>query len=990
MNLSPDFLAELRRSVDGEVRADLAARILYSTDASIYEIPPLGVVFPRTRDDLHAVVSVASKHNVPILARGSGTSLAGQAIGPALIVDCSRWLNRIVQIDPEARTAVVEPGVLLSNLNRALEPHGLQFGPDPASAERATIGGVIGNNATGAHSICYGMTADHLEQADVILSDGSQATLGEVDAAVQGSGPIAHGSLAAQIVEVARGVAGETAEAIRTGYPRTWRNSAGYRLNYIVPWSASRPPEWSGERYPPVAEGKLNMASVLAGSEGTLAVIQAATLRLVRKPKCSVLAILEFESNSAACDAVPALLSEHPSAIELIPRLLIRLASARPGYASQLGWARGDPAALLAVEFSGDSPRELVGKARQVAPGGLIAESLEDQANIWAIRRLGLGILDSRPAAARPIAFIEDCAIPVESLGRFVREVEGILRAPDVEAGFYAHASAGCLHIRPILDLRRPEGRQSLRAIATATVEVALSLGGSMSSEHGDGIARGEWLKRTYGPELILAMRRLKQIADPRGLLNPEKMLDAPPMDTHLRAWMLSPQTGGARSRPFAGIEQCNGQGLCRKETGLMCPSFQATRDEMHSTRGRANLLRALMLGAAVPGARGAGTEPLAAAAKEALDLCLGCQGCRAECPSGVNMPKFKAEFENEYFRTHPRPIRDLLLGYLHLTAPALATLAPVVRAVWQRRALRRLAAKATGLTSERELPRFSRAKRIQERGGRSGAQPPDVIFLSDAFGRYGDPGPEADGAAALQALGLRVAFLPATGTGAALMAKSLVEPARRHARAVLRSLERLDPAGSAAIVGVEPAEVYALRHDYADWLPELADLIGKRAPSVWLIEEYLVRHAGNLEARLPAQTEKTRIEVAEPVYFHPHCHQRSQAPAADGLPYGVEATREVLNRCGYDVRVTDAGCCGMAGTFGFEAEHYELSMKVGEMTLFPAIRKLTPDGRLAHRAAGVAQTFAATGAACRMHILHGTGVQAVHPISLVRRRLGA
>jgi FAD/FMN-containing dehydrogenase len=608
MSLSPDFISELRKHFTGDIRTDAATRILYSTDASIYQIEPLGVAIPKTQDDLIAAVELAAKYKVPILPRGSGSSLAGQAVGQALILDCSRYLDKILAIDPQARTAKVEPGVILATLNRAAAKHGLTFGPDPASAERATMGGIIANNATGAHSIMYGMAADHILASDVILSDGSLAILGEMP--INDIGYSESDSRISNIVSAALNIREKYAETIKANWPRAWRNSAGYRLNYLLPWSASKPPQWVGA-YPyhlqpfdklRASPSTFNLSTLLAGSEGTLAVMRTLTVNLVPKPKHTILGVLSYESIVAACEAVPALLEHGPSAVELIPQMLIRLAHSVPAYASQLGFVQGDPPALLVVEFSGDDPVLLQEKARALRPDVNIAESAEAQANVWHVRHVGLGIVDSRPTLARPLAFIEDCAIPVERLGEFVREVERILSAHGTEAAFYAHASAGTLHIRPILNLKTDEGVNSLRSIAEQVLALTLRVGGAMSSEHGDGLVRAEWLTRTYGTELVEAFKTLKHAADPDALLNPKKLTDAPPMDTHLRytpayrtqTWKPALDFSHQGGLTLA-IEQCNGQGVCRKFDGVMCPSFQATREEQNSTRGRANLLRALI-----------------------------------------------------------------------------------------------------------------------------------------------------------------------------------------------------------------------------------------------------------------------------------------------------------------------------------------------------------------------------------------------------------
>src|SRR5690349_14077715 len=716
MSLPLDYINELQRDFRGEIRTDLASRILYSTDASIYQMEPLGVVIPRTQEDLHAAVELAAKHALPILARGAGTSLAGQAIGNALILDCSRWLDSIVEVNPEAQTATVEPGVILSKLNAEAAKHGLMFGPDPASAERATMAGVMANNATGAHSLSYGMTADHLISADVITSDGSLATLGERSTLDT--------PLLANLHSTALAIRENYVDTITQNWPRTWRNSAGYRLNYLLPWSPSAPSQWIGRSYPAnLTPDMLNLAPLLAGSEGTLAVIRRATVHLVPKPKHTILAVLAYQSSADACDDVPRLLAHRPSAVELVPRMIIRLARGVPEYARQMGWVVGDPAALLVVEFSGDEPSALRAAAHKIGDVLTIAESKEDQARVWNVRKVGLGLLDSRPQSARPVAFIEDCAIPVQRLGEFVREVERILSAHETEGGIYAHASAGCLHIRPILNLKTARGVNDLRAISEAVLALTLKLGGAMSSEHGDGLARSEFLAQTYGPELMDAMRLLKRAADPHNILNPGKIVDAPAMDGNLRygtgyqvqVWpsnLSFVENGGMD----LAIEQCNGQGVCRKDTGVMCPSFQATREEMHSTRGRANLLRSMI---SRPRAGNDSVSSIAyglasfdphkvEAAAAALDLCLACKGCKAECPSGVDMAKLKFAFQSEYYRTHRRHLRDYVFGYFHVSAGLAASVAPVTNALMGITGIKNLVARILGITAQRPFPKFA------------------------------------------------------------------------------------------------------------------------------------------------------------------------------------------------------------------------------------------------------------------------------------------
>lgn len=984
MTLPPDFLHELQKRISGEIRVDRVARILYSTDASIYQMEPLGVVLPRHQEDLHAVLELAAQYRVPVLPRGSGSSLAGQAIGPALILDLSRHLDRIVEINPEARTATVEPGVILAALNRAAARHGLQFGPDPASAERATLGGVIGNNATGAHSILYGMTADHLLSAEVILSDGSLATWGEVPLSALLPPPETQHTRFLHAVFTIRE---RYAEAIRAHWPRSWRNSAGYRLNYLLPWSPSAPPLWDAPSalyraatQPGQTPGTLNLAALLAGSEGTLAVIRRVTLNLVSKPRHTVLALLQYESIPAACDDIPRLLAHRPSAIELVPQLLLRLARGVPAYAAQMDFVEGDPAALLIVEFSGDDPAALERRARQIAPNVRIALDSQAQARIWNVRKVGLGIFDSRPAAARPVAFIEDCAIPVEHLGEFVREVERILAEHGTTSAIYAHASAGCLHIRPLLDLRTVPGVRALRSISQQVLALTLRLGGSMSSEHGDGLARSEWLRQTYGDTLMEAFTALKQAADPHNLLNPGKIVSAPPMDTHLRydegyrasAWQPVLHFEGGLT---TAIEQCNGQGVCRKQGGVMCPSFQATREEMHSTRGRANLLRALITAPATVDARSFNQQ----AVRQALDLCLACKGCKSECPSSVDMAKLKYEFQHHYYQTHRRPLRDYLFAFIHQIAPLGAPFAPLVNLVsgwsWIRRSMRWF-----GITEHRPLPRFGRA-RTQPRFSLSPRE--QVLYLPDTFTRYFEPEIESAALCVLADLEISPLPLPLTGAGRTLLSKGFLKAARRHAETLLDAIRRLDPRGALPVIGLEPSELYTLRDELPDLLPARRAEAQALAARAFLIDEYLLRPCP--QTGTPRFTPLLRwlepptlTAPADDIVLHGHCYQKAQPPAADGYPVGQEATAALLRALGFHVEIIPSGCCGMAGAFGYEAEHYELSQRVGELVLLPAVRQARAEGK----------RVVAVGTSCRSQIQDGAQTAALHPIQLVAERL--
>ncbi|MCS6992336.1 MAG: FAD-binding protein [Anaerolineales bacterium] len=984
MSLPPDFLSELQKHFHGEIRLDRVSRILYSTDASIYQMEPLGVVIPRHQEDLHAVVELAARYRVPVLPRGSGSSLAGQAVGRALILDVSRYLDHILEINPETRTATVEPGVILAALNRAAARHGLQFGPDPASAERATIGGVVGNNATGAHSILYGMTADHLLSAEVILADGSLATWGEIPLTLPPVSPSTH---QAQFVRTLLTLRQTHAEAIRTRWPHSWRNSAGYRLNYLLPWSPSAPPLWEAPSalYAPQSHAKvpdtINLAPLLAGSEGTLAVIRRVTLNLVPRPRHTVLALLQYESIPAACDDVPRLLQHHPSAVELVPQLLIRLARGVPAYAAQMDFVEGDPAALLIVEFSGEDPVELERRARQISADASIAVAPQAQTRIWNVRKVGLGIFDSRPAAARPVAFIEDCAIPVEHLGDFVREVERILAEHATTSAIYAHASAGCLHIRPLLDLRTGPGVRALRSIAEQVLALTLRLGGSMSSEHGDGLARSEWLRATYGDDILQAFAALKHAADPYNLLNPGKIVSPPPMDTHLRYRQAAqPSTWSPVLHFEAGlataIEQCNGQGVCRKQGGIMCPSFQATREEMHSTRGRANLLRALILAAPTLSQQSSPSDSFVEidAVKQALDLCLACKGCKAECPSGVDMAKLKYEFQNHYYSTRRRPLRDYLFAYINQIAPLGVPFAPLINRVARWQWFRRLTA-CFGITEHRPLPRFGKRSTWPRV---SPAARERVLYLPDTFTRFFEPEVEAAALRVLAALEIAPLSLPILGAGRTLLSKGFLEPARLHAETLLEAIRRLDPRGELPVIGLEPSEIYTLRDELRDLLPARRLEAEALAARACMIDEYLVRPGASTGAPRVTALPLSSARPTASVLLHGHCYQKAQPPAADGYPVGQEATAALLRAIGYQVEIVPSGCCGMAGAFGYESEHYELSRQVGELVLLPAVRQAKTEDR----------RIVAAGTSCRSQIHDGAQTTALHPIQLVAERL--
>ena len=975
--LLTQFAADVRKQGLGELRLDAASRHLYSTDASIYQIEPLGVAIPHHEDDLVGLVALAVAYGVPVIPRGSGTSLAGQTIGPAVIIDFSRHLNQILEINSEERSAWVQPGLVLNTLNQRLDRQQLMYGPDPASSDRATFGGMLGNNSTGAHSISYGMTSDNVLALDVLLADGSQAHLESLK--MQGALSRAEAdTLEGSIYREALQIREQHAESIKQNWPRTWRRASGYSLNYLLPWSASRPPMWAhsgaGAQYPPIDAGSLNLAPLLVGSEGSLAVYKRIQVRLVPKPAFTVLGVLSYPSIAEACDAAPGLLKLEPSAIELIPQAMVRLARSVPAYARRLSFVQGDPEAILIIEFSGNTQAEAESKLRLLGAGAVLALTPAEQEQVWAVRKVGLGLLMSRPGDAKPLPFIEDVAVPVERLGEFVREFQAILEANGTGGDFYAHASAGCLHVRPLINLKTIRGIEQMRAITQGVMAVAKRLGGAMSGEHGDGLSHGEWLEETFGPDLNNAFRGLKLAADPKGRLNPGKVLTPQPMHLNLRygptyraePWL--PILDFSNQGGLGGaIEMCNGAGVCRKDGGVMCPSFQATREEMHSTRGRANLLRAL-ISTGLP--KGADAEK---AAHSALDLCLECKGCKAECPSGVDVAKLKYEFLHSYYKHHRRPLRDYLFAYIGGLGRLAQPVAPLINLVLQSRVGKLTGERLVGLSAKRGLPPFI----WQSARWRRSLAEANVLLLRDAFTELFYPKLARAAIRVLQAAGLTPYMLPTVGAGRTLISKGFLSQAKRHAQRVVGEIEKLDPEGRLPILGIEPSEIYTLRDEYLALLPEIPG-VRALAQRVFMVDEFLIRRPDY--GQTPIET--LRAGLAAPghdrgVLLHGHCYQKTQPPADDGLPSGQQASLALLKALDYEVELVDSGCCGMAGSFGYESEHYELSMQIGELALFPAVR-----------AAAEGQQVLASGVSCRAQIASGTGRVAKHPIELIAERL--
>ncbi len=981
-----DFEAALRRRVKGDVRFDPYSRALYSTDASSYQIEPLGVVLPRDLDDVYAAVETAVDFGVPVLARGGGSSLAGQAVGRALIIDFSRHLDRILEVNSEEAWVRVQPGVVCDQLNAALKPYGLWLGTDPASSNRATLGGMINNNSTGAHSVLYGMTADHLLSADVILSDKSAVRLSELsDQELEQKKRLSspEGQIYRSVYDLVR----RHEPTIRERYPRTWRRASGYSLNYLLDYAPSQPAGWyqHPDPYPP--RSGFNLARMLAGSEGTLAVLTEARVRLMPRPKMTALDIVHFPSVKAAAAATPAILERRPSAVELVDRSMLDLTRGIPAYARMLTFVQGQPEAILIVEFYGESQLELVGKLEgleaHLRQGGhaetfVRAVTPEEQANVWGVRKVGLGLLMAVKGDSKPLAFMEDVAVPVDRLAEYVGRVQEVFEEFQVNSSYYAHASAGCLHIRPLINLKTSDGVARMRAVAEAVLEVVTSMGGAMSGEHGDGLSRSEWNARLYGRELYQAFRELKGLFDPRGLLNPGKVVDPPRMDHNLRygpeyrtlavPTVLDFSADGGFAR---AVEQCNGAGVCRKDGGVMCPSFQATREEEHSTRGRANALRAALSGLLPAEAL---TEPRMHAV---LDLCLECKACKAECPSGVDMAKIKYEFLHQYQQKHGVPLRSRFFANINRISQFAYRLSLIANPLMRSRVGRWAGEKLLGISRHRTLPSFARRtfrqwyreyrKAYCARDCVTVARAPGpirkVVLFVDTFTDYNHPEAGIAAVRVLEAAGFEVLCAPHSCCGRPMISKGLLEQARDSARRNVQALAEFAEAGI-PIVGLEPSCLLTLRDEYLDLLPAngRARAVASQAK---MMDEFLgeLSERGELELKFRRDGEKQ-------VLFHGHCYQKALT--------GTAPLKKMLSLPGWDVKEINSGCCGMAGSWGYEAEHYRLSQQIGELQLFPAVRE----------GAGRGAEIATAGVSCRHQIAGATGVWPKHPIELLAEAL--
>lgn len=976
----------LRAAIRGEVRFDRLSRTIYSTDASLYEIVPAGVVLPRDVDDVVNVVRVCGEHRVPLVPRGAGTGIAGGAVGWGVQVDFSRYMNRIGPIDVERRTVAVGPGVVLDDLNAAAGRHGLQFAPDVAPSNRATLGGMIANNSCGSHSVLYGRTADHIAALTVVLADGSVATWphlpfadlpgaaaradveadGRVDLQRDGAGGQRAGAISAALERIAR----EYRADVLARYPRVLRRNGGYALDRLC------------------MSGAPNPATVVIGSEGTLALVVEAVLRLTPLPRFKALLVSHFDSVLDAIGATPRVLRHRPAAVELVDHIILAAGSLQMPAATRDAFLVGAPAAILVTELFDDDEGALRDRLAELdadlrgagigQPARQITEPAVQQA-VWALRNKGFGLLTSRPGPRQPHEFIEDAAVEPGRLRDYIAELDAMLAAEGVsEVAHYAHASVGVIHVRPSLNLHEPADVARMRRIAEKTTGLVLKYGGAMTGEHGDGIVRSEWLERMYGPRIVAAFGEIKRAFDPDNLFNPRKIVDPLPMDERLR---YRPRAAGSHpagapggpSRPLrlhfdygghgdmgglAGM--CSGVGQCRQKlVGTMCPSYMATLDEQHTTRARANALRAALDGGGL--IRGLDDPAL----DDVMDLCLSCKACKTECPTGVDMAKLKAEWlaHRNAARGVPRSARFLANA---ARWAALGSAWPwLANAVGQSRWVRAALERRFGLDRRVPPPRF--ASRTFRRWFESRRRPPRrgargrVIYFVDTWMDAYWPEVGIASVRLLEAAGFEVLVPRLACCGRPLISKGLLGEAAALLRANVEALEGA-ARGGAWIAGSEPSCILTLADEGPQLVgTEAARRVAGRVRTVEaLLSEVLREDRGAIVFRGVGD---------ERIVFHGHCHQKALV--------GTSAALELLRAApGVEAGEINSGCCGMAGSFGHEAAHYEVARAVGEQRLFPAIR-----------ARGDA-TVAVCGFSCREQIGHHTGVRALHVLELAAMRL--
>jgi FAD/FMN-containing dehydrogenase/Fe-S oxidoreductase len=954
--------ARLTREIRGDVLFDAFTRGRYSTDASIYQIEPLGVVVAKDKDDIAAAIQIAREEGVPVLPRGGGTSQCGQTVNRALVVECSKYMQGVGEVDTGARRVKVQPGVVMERLNTRLRRHKLWFPVDVSTGDRATIGGMTANNSCGARSIRYGNMVHNVRAIDAILADGTAAHFGEVPSNLGPNGDV-QPERYRNLVSDMRALHRREADEIDARIPKLLRKVGGYNIDMISPNGPG-----SGH----------NMANLLVGSEGTLAFFTEIELDLQPIPPHRVLGICHFPTFYAAMAATQHIVKLDPAAVELVDRTMIELARDIPMFRATVDrFVQGEPDAILLTEFAGPDADDNLRRLRQLVelmgdlgfPDSVIeATDPAFQSAVWNVRKEGLNIMMSMKGDGKPISFIEDCAVRLEDLAEYTDRLTQVFHKHGTYGTWYAHASVGTLHVRPVLNLKQELEVNKMREIAEEAFAMVREYKGSHSGEHGDGIVRSEFHEPMYGARIVRAFEEVKDKFDPDGLFNPGKIVRPPKMDDR----SLMRFKPGYRQLPVetafdwsewggfaSAAEMCNNNGACRKsDPGVMCPSYRATGDEQHLTRGRANTLRLALSGQLGPDALT--SEAMA----ETMSLCVSCKGCRRECPTGVDMAKMKLEFLAQYRKRHKLTLRDRLVAYLPRYAPVAAVFSGFLNLRKPGGLLARLGERLFGLSARRALPRW--APHIY-RGTTSAGAGRDVVLLVDTFNRYFEPENAEAAERVLTRAGYRVTT-PEAGAGRAqgrplccgrtFLAAGLVEEAKVEARRTIAALKSAVAAGT-PIVGLEPSCLLTLRDEYPALLP--GEDTKALAAHAQLFEEFVdsERQAGRFQLPLTAMPGQTAL-------LHGHCHQKAfgtAGAAADALKLIPELKVETF----------DSTCCGMAGSFGYEAEHHDMSLKIGELGVLPKMRAAAPETLLA-----------ACGTSCRHQIADGARREARHIVRIL------
>jgi len=982
----PGLEAAINERIDGEVRFDSYSRELYATDASAYRRVPIGVVFPQHVEDVVAVMRYCASEQIPVLPRGGGTSLAGQAVNEAVVLDFTKHMAMVDPVDVEQQVVRAEAGVILDGLNEQIAHTGLKFPPDPSWGDKSTLGGAIGNNSTGSHSLLYGKTDYYLEEVEAVLADGSTATFGEMTIEQLRAEADPDGSLLEAIYARVLQVLEEHAESIDERYPDLKRNVSGYNLDMLVDSMRGqmRLPDDSGVD-PDQEPGSINLAHLLAGSEGTLAIITAATVHLEPVPVEKGVLLLTYDDIIDAMTDVAPILDHGPAAVEVMDDVLLELARESPEFGPVVRLLPEGTDSVLLVEFYGETTEHIeekidalamdrtgeptAGGEKPLATHAMPAVDAETQAKFWKMRKSGLPILLSRTSDEKHIAYIEDTAIPADALPEYVARFQDILADYDTFASYYAHAGPGVLHIRPLISTKTPEGLEAFEAIADRVTDLVVELGGSISGEHGDGRARTRWNRKLYGQELWDVFRQIKRTFDPDWLLNPGSVCGEHDLTEHLRfdpayeyTATLSPTLEWPNENGFAGmVELCHGCGGCRGEQsttgGVMCPTYRATGEEIQSTRGRANLLRAAMSGELRP------EEYLSETfIEEVLDLCIGCKGCAHDCPSAVDMAKMKAEVTHAYHKRHGASVRTHMFAQFGKIAPLAARVAPVVNLLQRAPGASFLQEHLLQIAPERKLPYFASQSLVRWFNARGGTtvDPADatdhVVLFPDTYTMFIEPENGKAAIRILEAANIHVTIAPYTGgSGRPPFSKGMLDIARARAEQTVECLMPEVEAGRSVVV-VEPSDAVMLQSDYLDIL---GDSARELSDATYGIMEYL--QATDALVGLPAAGETRQVQ------YHGHCHQKATGRA--------DAAAAVLSAVGYDVDTIDSSCCGMAGSFGYEREHYDLSQAMADIL----VDQLEPASAI----------VAASGTSCRTQ-LGDRALSAEHPVQLVAAALDA